>query len=108
MTILSHYDSIFLASIMIQSFGDSDTESLFNREQIKKLPSQLYYRARSKLLVIHAAANENDLRIPPGNRFEKLKGAKKGWSSIRINDQWRVIFKWVRGNAFEVTITDYH
>jgi proteic killer suppression protein len=93
---------------MIQSFGDKDTELLFNRERIKKLPPALLQRARNKLLVIHAATSENDLGIPPGNRLEKLKGGKKGWYSIRINDQWRVIFKWAEGNAFNVSITDYH
>ena len=93
---------------MILSFGDRDTELLFHREQVKKLPPDLLQRARSKLLIINAAADENDLRVPPGNRFERLKGDKKGWCSIRINDQWRVIFKWAEGNAREVTITDYH
>ena len=93
---------------MIQSFGDKDTESLFYRERIKKLPRELLQRGRSKLLIIHAATNENDLRIPPGNHFERLKGNKKEWCSIRINDQWRVMFKWAGGNAHEVTITDYH
>jgi len=93
---------------MIQSFGDKYTESLFNRERVKMLPPALLHRARSKLLIIHAATSENDLVIPPGNRFERLKGNKKGWSSIRINDQWRIIFKWAEGNAYEVTITDYH
>jgi proteic killer suppression protein len=93
---------------MIQSFGDKDTELLFNRERVKKLPSALLQRARNKLLIIHAATNEEDLNIPPGNRFEKLKGDKKGWCSIRINDQWRVIFKWEDGNARDVSITDYH
>ena len=93
---------------MIQSFGDKDTELLFNRERVKKLPPDLYHRARSKLLIINAAADESDLIIPPGNRFEKLKGGKRGWCSIRINDQWRVIFRWAEGNAREVTITDYH
>jgi len=93
---------------MIKSFGNRDTELLFYRERIKQLPPELLQRARSKLLVIHAAANENDLRIPPGNHFERLKGDKKGWCSIRINDQWRIIFKWSEGNAREVTITDYH
>ena len=93
---------------MIRSFGDKDTEKLFNREKIKKLSQILWQRARSKLLIIHAATSEIDLAIPPGNHFEKLKGDKKGWCSIRINDQWRVIFKWEDGNAFEVTITDYH
>ena len=93
---------------MIVSFGDKETEQLFYRQKIKKLSSSLWQRSRSKLLIIHAATCENDLNIPPGNRFEKLKGDKKGWCSIRINDQWRVIFKWKEGNAFEVTITDYH
>jgi proteic killer suppression protein len=98
---------------MILSFGDRDTELLFRRERVKKLPPDILQRARSKLLIINAAADENDLRIPPGNRFEglkfeRLKGDKKDWCSIRINDQWRVIFKWTEGNAREVTITDYH
>ena len=93
---------------MIQSFGDRDTELLFNRERIKKLHPDLLQRARRKLLIINAAVTESDLNIPPGNRFERLKGDKKDWCSIRINDQWRVIFKWAEGNAREVTITDYH
>ena len=93
---------------MILSFGDKDTESLFNRERVKKLSLDISLRARNKLLIINAATNENDLCILPGNHFEKLKGNKREWCSIRINDQWRVIFKWVDGNAREVTITDYH
>ncbi|MCL2764841.1 MAG: type II toxin-antitoxin system RelE/ParE family toxin [Treponema sp.] len=93
---------------MIQSFGNKDTESLFYREHPKKFPPELLQRGRSKLLIIHAATNENDLRIPPGNKFEKLKGDKKGLCSIRINDQWRIIFKWKNNNASDVTITDYH
>ena len=93
---------------MIMSFGDRDTEQLFYRERIKKLPPELLQRARAKLLIIDAAVDENDLAIPPGNRFEKLKGDKKGLCSIRINDQWRVVFKWAEGNAHDVTVTDYH
>jgi len=93
---------------MIQSFGDKYTERLFNREKIEKLSPALLQRSRSKLLIIHAAMNENDLNIPPGNRFEKLKGDKKGLCSIRINEKWRVLFRWKKGNAFDVTITDYH
>jgi proteic killer suppression protein len=93
---------------MILSFGDRDTELLFKRERVKKLPPELLQRARSKLLILHAAAAENDLSVPPGNRFEKLRGDKKDWCSIRINDQWRVVFKWAGGNAREVTIVDYH
>ena len=93
---------------MIQSFGDRDTELLFKRERIKKLPTALQQRARNKLLIIHAATTESDLNIPPGNRFEKLKGDKRGWCSMRINDQWRVLFRWAEGNALDVTIADYH
>jgi proteic killer suppression protein len=93
---------------MILSFGDKDTEALFNRERVKKLSPDLLQRGRNKLLIIHAATTEDDLRIPPGNRFEKLKGDKKGLCSIRINDQWRVVFKWQNGNASDVTVTDYH
>ena len=93
---------------MILTFGDKDTESLFNRERVKKIPLDISLRARNKLLIINAATSENDLCAPPGNHFERLKGDKKGWNSIRINDQWRVIFKWTDGNARDVTITDYH
>ncbi|MCL2381524.1 MAG: type II toxin-antitoxin system RelE/ParE family toxin [Treponema sp.] len=93
---------------MITSFGDKDTESLFNREWVRKLPLDISSRARNKLLIINAATSEIDLSIPPGNRFERLKGDKKGWCSIRVNDQWRVIFRWANGNASDVTITDYH
>ena len=93
---------------MIRSFGDKDTELLFNRERIKKLPPYLLQKARNKLLIINAATSENDLNCPPGNHLEKLKGNKSGWYSIRINDQWRVVFRWVEGNAHDVIITDYH
>ena len=107
-TIVLWYYCAKLVLFMIQSFGDKDTEALFNRERVKKLPLKLLQRSRNKLLVIHAATNENDLCIPPGNHFERLKGDKKDWCSIRINDQWRVMFKWADGNAREVTIVDYH
>ena len=93
---------------MIQSFGDKDTKALFNRERVKNMSPELSKRSRNKLLIIHAATNENDLRIPPGNKFERLKGDKKGLCSIRINDQWRITFKWAGGNAYDVIITDYH
>ncbi|MDR0463848.1 MAG: type II toxin-antitoxin system RelE/ParE family toxin [Treponema sp.] len=93
---------------MIHSFGDKDTEALFYRKRIKKLSPELMQRARSKLLIINAASCENDLRIPPGNRFEKLIGDMKGRYSIRINDQWRITFHWNDGNANNVIITDYH
>ncbi|GHV76077.1 plasmid maintenance system killer protein [Spirochaetia bacterium] len=93
---------------MIQSFGDKDTEMLFNRVKVKKFPVDIQQRARRKLLIIHFAIDEHDLSTPPGNRFEILKGNRKDLCSIRINDQWRVVFKWLDGNAYDVTIMDYH
>ena len=93
---------------MILNFGDKDTEALFNRERVKKLHPDLWQRVRNKLLIINAATCEDDLRIPPGNHFEKLKGEQKGKCSIRINDQWRIAFNWNEGNASDVSITDYH
>jgi len=93
---------------MILSFGDKDTEFLFNSKRVKKLSLDISYKARKKLLVINAAVNENDLLVPPGNHFEKLKGDMKGWCSIRINNQWRIKFKWANGNAHDVTVTDHH
>jgi len=68
----------------------------------------LLQRARAKLLIINAATNKKDLSNPTSNRFERLKGNKKDWCSIRINDQWRIVFRWLQGNAHDVTITDYH
>ncbi|GHU69367.1 plasmid maintenance system killer protein [Spirochaetia bacterium] len=93
---------------MIKNFGDKETELLFNRAKIKKFPVDIQQRARRKLLIIHFAVDENDLSTPPGNRFERLKGNRKDQCSIRINDQWRVVFKWLDGNAYDVTIMDYH
>jgi len=93
---------------VIISFGDKDTELLFNRVRVRKLPLEISLCARNKLLIINAAASENDLQIPPGNHFEKLKGDKKAWRSIRINAQWRIVFRWINGNAHDVTVTDYH
>ena len=77
---------------MIKSFRDKDTEALFNRIKIKKIPVDIQQRARKKLLIIHFAVDENDLNTPPGNHFEKLKGSRKDLCSIRINDQWRSVF----------------
>ena len=93
---------------MIKSFSDKHTEQLFNRERVRKLPSTILRTAYRKLLIIDAADVIEDLRIPPGNRLEKLSGNLSGKYSIRINNQWRIIFKWKNNNAFEVEITDYH
>jgi toxin HigB-1 len=93
---------------MIRSFADKETEKLFNRELSKKLPGDIQRVARRKLEVLDAAENLNDLRVPPSNNLEKLKGKRRHQHSIRINDQWRICFEWRKTDAFEVEITDYH
>ena len=93
---------------MIQSFACKQTERLWNRERPKKFPPSIHRVALRKLEIIHAAIEINDLRSPPGNRLEALKGDRKGQYSIRINDQWRVCFAWRSGNAYDVEIVDYH
>ena len=93
---------------MIKSFGDKETEKIWNGLFSKKYPNQIQNIARRKLRMINNAQNLNDLRIPPANRLEKLKGELKKFHSIRINDQWRVIFIWRTSSAYEVEIIDYH
>ncbi|MBU1195393.1 MAG: type II toxin-antitoxin system RelE/ParE family toxin [Proteobacteria bacterium] len=93
---------------MIKSFQNKETEKIFNRQISKKLPQDVQRIARKKLVILDAAAQLNDLRIPPGNRLEALERDRKGQHSIRINDQWRICFKWRGDNAFNVEITDYH
>jgi proteic killer suppression protein len=93
---------------MIKSFRDQDTERLFRRERIRWLPLRLQRKALKKLLILDAAELLADLRLPPGNKLEKLKGDRAGEHSVRINDQWRVCFRWRNGDAFDVEITDYH
>jgi proteic killer suppression protein len=96
---------------LIQSFGDKRTEDLFqgisNRET-RKFPADLIKVAVRKLDMLNAAYQLEDLRSPPGNRLEALKGDLKGFYSIRINDQWRIIFQWQNGNVLAVKIVDYH
>jgi toxin HigB-1 len=93
---------------MIISFGDKDTEKIWIGEWVKKIPNEVQEIGRRKLRMINNAVDLNDLRIPPANRLEKLHGNLKMFYSIRINDQWRIIFKWSTGNASEVEIIDYH
>lgn len=93
---------------MIQSFGDKDTERLFGREPVRKLPASIQRVALRKLLQVDAATALDDLRVPPGNRLEKLSGDRAGQHSMRINDQWRVCFRWDSPDAYEVEIVDYH
>ena len=93
---------------MIISFGNKETEKIWNGNVSKKLPREIQDITRRKLRIINNSIDIADLRIPPANRLEKLKGDLKDFYSIRINNQWRIIFNWNNGNAFEVEITDYH
>ena len=93
---------------MIRSFKDKDTEAIFNGRFVKRLPKQIAPLAARKLNQVHAAGNLMDLRIPPTNRLEALRGNRKGQHSIRINDQWRICFVWKNANAEAVEIVDYH
>ena len=93
---------------MIKSFRDKETEKIFNRQFSSKLPQNIQRVARKKLVILDAVTELNDLRVPPGNQLEALKGERKGQHSIRINDQWRICFRWRAGDSFDVEITDYH
>jgi proteic killer suppression protein len=96
---------------VIESFGNALAEDLFddrNSKATKGFPPELRRAARRKLQYLHEAGDLRDLKVPPGNRLEGLKGDWKGFHSIRINDQWRVVFRWSGGNAFDVQIVDYH
>ena len=93
---------------MVKSFRDKETEKIFNRQFSSKLPQYIQRVARKKLVILDAASRLNDLRIPPGNQLEPLKGNRIGQHSIRINNQWRICFKWSDGDAYDVEISDYH
>ena len=93
---------------MIVSFGTKETEKIWNGERVKKLPNEIQEVSRRKLRMLNNSQNLTDLTIPPSNKLEKLKGNLKDFYSIRINNQWRIIFKWNNGNASEVEIIDYH
>jgi proteic killer suppression protein len=93
---------------MIVSFGSSETEKVWNGERVKKLPVEIQEIGRRKLRMLNNSIDLTDLRIPPSNRLEKLSGGLRNFYSIRINDQWRIIFKWNSGTATEVEIIDYH
>lgn len=93
---------------MIISFGSKDTEKIWNGTFVKGLPKEIQQIGRRKLRMINNSINIADLRIPPANRLEKLSGKWRDFYSIRINDQWRIVFIWKNGNATEVEIIDYH
>jgi proteic killer suppression protein len=92
---------------MIKSFKRADTEKLFHDVLVAQFRS-IERPARRKLFYLHRARTLNDLKQPPGNRLEALKGDRKGQHSIRINDQWRICFKWSEGDVYDVEIVDYH
>ena len=92
---------------MIRSFKDADTEALFNDEHVPRLRS-IERSARRKLLYLNRARVLQDLRVPPGNRLEALRGNRKGQYSIRVNDQWRICFRWQENGVHDVEIVDYH
>jgi len=93
---------------VIESFADADTERVFRGEAPRRLPPDIQRTARRKLLYLHSAKDLRDLAAPPGNRLEALSGNRAGQHSIRINDQWRVCFRWEAGKAKAVEIADYH
>jgi len=93
---------------MLQSFGSKETEKIWNGVRSSKIPPEIQKIGRRKLRMMNNSIDLNDLRIPPSNRLEKLSGNLKDFYSIRINDQWRIIFRWQAGQANEVEIIDYH
>jgi proteic killer suppression protein len=93
---------------VIRSFRDSETQKVFERQRSRKLPTDVQRRAHRKLLLLHAARRLEELRVPPGNRLELLSGDRRGQHSLRVNDQWRICFRWHDADAFDVEICDYH
>lgn len=93
---------------MIKSFRDRDAERLFERHPVRRFGADVQRVALRKLRMLDAADSLDDLRVPPGNRLERLRGDRQGQHSIRINDQWRICFRWRGGDAHDVEIADYH
>jgi proteic killer suppression protein len=93
---------------MIKEFGDKETELIWKGIRSRKLPNEIQDVARRKLRMINSSQEINDLKIPPANRLEKLKGDLSSYFSIRINNQWRIIFVWINNDAYDVKIVDYH
>ena len=93
---------------MIRTFKDAEARKIFERSRSRRLPASLHRQALRKLLVLDAAEGLDDLRVPPGNRLEKLSGDREGQHSIRINEQWRICFEWRDRGADQVEIVDYH
>jgi toxin HigB-1 len=106
--ILDNCHVIVYSLLMIKTFADKETQKLFVSGKSKRLPSDLLRRAIRRLEFIHFANDINDLLVPPSNRLHALKGDRKGQHSISINDQWRICFRFIEGDAYDVEITDYH
>jgi proteic killer suppression protein len=105
---LTDINKMFTMVEMIKSFANRETEKIFSREHSRKLPGGIQPRALMRLIQIDAATRIEDLRLPPSNRLEPLKHDRKGQWSVRINDQWRIRFRFEAGDAFDVEIVDYH
>ena len=93
---------------MIKTFGDKESEKIWNGIRSKKLPNEIQEIARRKLRMMNNAQDVNDLRVPSANRLEKLKGNHEDYYSIRVNNQWRIIFQWLNNDCYHVQIIDYH
>ena len=93
---------------MIHNFKDKETQKIFERQRSRKFPSNIQQVALRKLRMLNRAETLQDLRIPPANRLERLKGDRDGQYSIRVNDQWRLCFEWKEGESFNVELVDYH
>lgn len=93
---------------MIKSFADAETEKIWSQQRSRRLPGEIQQRALNKLAMLNHARDLTDLRVPPANRLEALSGNRAGQHSIRINQQWRICFRWKSGDAFDVAIVDYH
>ena len=93
---------------VIKSFREGETEKVFSRQRSSKLPPDIQQAALRKLRMLNNAHSTDDLRVPPGNRQERLSGVRAGQYSVRINDRWRVCFEWREGDAYDVEIVDYH
>ena len=93
---------------VIRGFRDRDTQAVASRQRVTKFPEDIQHRAQRKLMVLNNAADLNDLRVPPGNRWEMLSGDRSGQHSIRVNEQWRICFVWEQGHGYDVEIVDYH
>jgi proteic killer suppression protein len=93
---------------VIRGFSDGEAASIWEGTRSRRLPQDIQPAVRRKLRMLNSSGTLEDLRVPPGNRLEALRGDRKGWYSIRINDQWRICFRWREGDAFDVAIEDYH